>query len=443
MKIFAKNVVSFLTAMMITMVLVACFVGSHADMNLEKAIRPHPDSSAVSQFGHLIALDEESVVIAGSNDVLVVGEDDMPVRLELSSITQVDSLDVSGPWVLVGDSSGVAEMWHCDEDGVCNLNELKRTGFHGFGASVAVHDEVAVIGASGSQAVMVYGYEEEGEDDQELDGWVREAILTPEEGSDDAEFGRSVAMNGKMIVVGGSGSASMYSGSSWKERVSLIPLLDEEDEGGDMSSFGAVVAVSEADEGLIAVAAPSFGQGGAVFLFNGLGEVGRLEPVELDEGAEFGGSVSISDGVIAVGASKQGKCGAVYLFARIPRTGKWEEVGSVQCSASTMLGGTVFGSSVGLSEDHLVIGSPGDGFWMEGQVFDFDLDADCDGVCGSGGRIQSYPSLEARVAAFQLVLCTLVFAAWYNCWTKRTGKGGRGSKRTRSSDDFEAAYSVL
>lgn len=203
--------------------------------------------------------------------------------------------------------------------GLPSLRPLK-TG-DAFGSTLALHGNVAVIGAPGENggtgAVYVYKYGDL--------GWIEEPPLTATNAKPGGRFGASVAFDGDTIVVGAPSADAAYvfkpSGSGWEQTAVL----------STGTYFGAV-AVVDVKGGRVVVGAPNAnGYHGAVYVFdwNGaLWEPTKLVPADLPATYYFGTSVQLDGDSVLAGAT--GSCynscadGAVYIFQR--QTSGWSEL---------------------------------------------------------------------------------------------------------------------
>ncbi|MGB2985462.1 MAG: FG-GAP repeat protein, partial [Phycisphaerae bacterium] len=188
------------------------------------------------------------------------------------------------------------------------------------------------------------------------------AILTPSDGPDDVwGFGKAVAISGDYVVVGapdadmGFGAAYVFKreGANWVEQIKLPP---------EWFTFGYSVAI----EGEVLVVGAPFidldGSGsGRAFVFRRDGVAWVQEAEIIPSGAAledgFGMSVSISGDLIAVGASGTGVSlafGRVYVFRHEGTS--WIEHAELVGSDTEL--GNLFGGSVSIDGDVLVVGAP-------------------------------------------------------------------------------------
>jgi hypothetical protein len=224
-----------------------------------------------------------------------------------------------------------------------------------FGCSVAISGDTAVVGAhradgGGKQnqgAAYVFTRSE--------GTWTERQKLTASDGATFDEFGISVAIDGDTIVVGAreadvggsqnQGAAYVFtrSGTTWTEQKKLTALDGEVSEG-----FGRSVAISG---GTVVVG------GRAAYVFTPSGTQQKLTK---PGSGNFGWSVAIGGDTIVVGAYSTSvggsqNQGAAYVFVRSGET--WIE--RQQLTASDGAAYDHFGSSVAISGDTIVIGAQG------------------------------------------------------------------------------------
>ncbi len=274
-----------------------------------------------------------------------------------------------------------------------------------FGASVAVDDGTAVVGApkhnvgSKSNAGAAYVF-------TEVDGvWSGPIELTA--GSDGAEndwFGYSVAVEGNVAVIGAyqhdtndnadAGAAYVFIRDPltgvWSEPVKLIA-----DDGAENDWFGYSVAVH--GETIVVGARWHNGKAGAAYVFtrNSMtrvwgndpdpGEIHRVETAKLtasDGGAfnYFGHSVAVHGETIVIGApGYNANTGVAYVFTRNsmtrvwgndPEPGETHRVETAKLTAFNGHAGDGFGNSVAVHGETIVVGAQqGDGERGSAYVF--------------------------------------------------------------------------
>ncbi len=213
---------------------------------------------------------------------------------------------------------------------------------------------------------------------------------------DGDELGRSVAISGDYLVAGAPyedgtgldwGAAYVYyrdqgGDDAWGE----VAKLSASD-AADSDTFGTSVAISG---DYVVIGAPnkdgSAADEGAAYVYyrnqggdDAWGQVVKLTASDAAAGDMFGTSVAISGDYVLVGAgSKDGggtDRGAAYVFNKnYPTSDSWGEV--LKLTASDPADGDQFGYSVSLSGDYAVIGAPykDDTGADEGAVYVYDQD---------------------------------------------------------------------
>jgi FG-GAP repeat protein len=188
-------------------------------------------------------------------------------------------------------------------------------------------------------------------------------------------FGFSVAISGETVVVGATradfdrGAAYVFarSGEGWSLQQKLISSLRSPGDG-----VGWSVAIS--GETLVVGAATASDYRGRAFVFVRSGgvwsEQQALRASNRRMGAGFGTSVAISGETVVVGspmgdAAIFGNQGTAYVFVR--NSGVWSEQQIL--TASDPVGGDKFGSSVAISGETVMVGAPGDD--SRGSVYVF------------------------------------------------------------------------
>ena len=197
-----------------------------------------------------------------------------------------------------------------------------------FGVSVAIDSNIAIVGAAGndddgSNSGSAYLFD--------VTTGTQLSKLTASDAAADDWFGRSVAIDGNIVIVGayGNDDDGSYSGSAYLFDVTtgtqLAKLLASDAEAGD--SFGWSVAI---DGNIVIVGASGDDEGGAssgsAYLFDVTTgtQLAKLTASDATGGDNFGGSVAIAGDVAIVGAALKGvggyiEVGAVYLFEKFKK----------------------------------------------------------------------------------------------------------------------------
>ncbi|HEY9075366.1 MAG TPA: hypothetical protein VIO61_02395 [Anaerolineaceae bacterium] len=243
-----------------------------------------------------------------------------------------------------------------------------------FGSSVAVSNDMVVIGASRIEvagmisggAAFVYLRNNDG-----AGAWGFDAMITASDSLNGDQFGSSVATDGRTIIVGaatanidgksaqGSAYAFTRSGNRWLETRSIT--LNTPD-----GKFGEVVAI---DDDVAAISAPyvdagSTNEAGRVYLFKrnqgGANTWGLLKTITASDpaaGDHFGASLALRGGHLFVGApDKNSATGAAYLFSR--NQGGSDNWGFVKkFTASDATANTYYGTSVAIDHEIAAVGA--------------------------------------------------------------------------------------
>ena len=237
-----------------------------------------------------------------------------------------------------------------------------------FGSAVALHGDMAVVGAygddsSGSDSGSAYVFIRSGST------WSEEAKLTASNGVADDKFGTSVALDGSTIVIGApyadaegadTGSAYVFvrSGVTWSEEA-ILPNSN----GEDGEQFGTSVAIS-GETVLIGSPLDNCASGlceGAAFVFIRSGTTWSEEAkLTASEGAAndgFGFAISLEGDTAVAGAygndDVADNSGAAYVFTRLGST--WSQ--QAKLTASDAAEDDYFGRAVALDSDTILVGA--------------------------------------------------------------------------------------
>ena len=263
----------------------------------------------------------------------------------------------------------------------------------GYGASVAVGDGEVFIGEAGNviSSGFVYVYR------PTADGWKEVAKLSASDGDDRDRFGRSMFVDGDLLLIGGAtGTGKVYvferDGGEWEEVGAVTPA-----DGADGDGFGNAIAASG---GFMIVGASGHNERqGAAYIFervaSGWSEVAKLlatnpTPEELEAAAGrrggrrggqaggggrggggggggrggrganappmFGAAVAIDgDWAMVSAPNYNSRAGSVYVFKR--DGDNWEQV--AQLPDNNTQAGAGFGASIVVENDEMFIGAAG------------------------------------------------------------------------------------
>jgi hypothetical protein len=239
-----------------------------------------------------------------------------------------------------------------------------------FGSSVAMNANLAFVGASchptsgplsnptcGTGAAYVFG--------QSGGTWTQQVELTAPDGAASDLFGYSVAISGNLAIVGANGhmvgsnaqqgAAYVYiqSGGTWTLQAELsAPDGSAGDEFGYSVAISGNTAVVGAPQHMVVVGTSI--QQGSAYVFVQSGGTWSLQ-TELKANTAsslFGQSVALSGNTIVVGAPGSTQPGTAYVF--VQNAGTWTQQVRLNASDVTVDG---FGSSVAVDGGTIVVGA--------------------------------------------------------------------------------------
>jgi hypothetical protein len=270
-----------------------------------------------------------------------------------------------------------------------------------FGESVAVSGNAIFVGAPGRE---VSGHAAQGAVDvfalphpRSAGAPAQQAQLIAADGAANDALGISVAVSGHTLVAGadlhrvgsspGQGAAYVFvkRSSRWRSATDAAELTDLGGQPHEL--FGRCVAVAP---DAIVVGAPDHSganpEQGAAYVFakpstgwaGSLTQTARLTASDAGAGDVFGGSLSISGDVIVVGAPGHGtgrsaEQGAAYAFAK-PASGWSDATETYELAVASATTGDRFGRAVAVSGATLVVGAPNHetaGHLAQGVVYVF------------------------------------------------------------------------
>ena len=290
------------------------------------------------------------------------------------------AVDIHGRYAIVGSSNtgaeneetGAARIYRRVGDAWVEQADLRPsagTAGDGFGTSVAIYGDYAVVGASwedtnGDGAGRVYVFRR-----TTADTWEEHSQFTASGISENDNFGSSVDINGNYIVVGaerkgsghtGTGAAYVYrlQSSVWVEDTELQP-----ESGQDYRYIGQNVAIDGED---IIVSATrridGGGYHGVAFTYHLQNDQTWAREATLTSSrpasaAYFAYSTAIHHGTAVVGAVvEEGEPGnGVFVYERSAQ-GDWSEQAFIGPPPTSLPSNGGFGISVGIHGDDLIIG---------------------------------------------------------------------------------------
>ncbi len=357
------------------------------------------DANANDRLGYSISISGDAAIVGAFGDACPAGPDcgsayvfrldgadwEMEERLTASDADRFDlfgtAVSISGDAAIVGalgdhcidgNSCGAAYVYRFDGSSWTEEQKLAATSADAedlFGVSVAISDDVAVVGASfddcpiGLNCGAAYVFR--------FDGamWIEEQILTAVDADVDDEFGLSVSVDGDVAIVGsprdfcssgascGSAHIFRFDGNAWIEEQKITAP-----DAAAFDQFGESVAVS-GDTVIVGVQDDNCVVGGAcgsahIYRFDGSawGHEQRISPME--DVDNFGISVSISSDWAVVGAWGGSclagpECGSafVYRFDGLA----WGQTQKLTAFDADTL--DLFGVSVAISGESIAVGA--------------------------------------------------------------------------------------
>lgn len=251
-----------------------------------------------------------------------------------------------------------------------------------YGFSLALDDGTIALGAQyddengiDSGAVFLY----------DASTGLQTTKLLHNDGQPGDYFGSSIAIDNQLIVIGAPGnfpSSPNYRGAAYlfdASTGSLISQLIPDDDFKEpiFGWLGESVAIGP---NVVAVGLNEINGTGTVYLFDPITgtQLAKLIPNDQTNNMSFGVALAVHNGVIAVGASyasvNDTRPGAVYLFDGDPQSPSFGQQTN-KLYPSDGITGAGFGSSVALNDTTIAIGSPGDytnGF-NSGAAYLFDI----------------------------------------------------------------------
>ena len=322
------------------------------------------DGAANDTFGGNVALSGDTAVIGA------LGDDD-----------DVNGVDSGSAYVFTRSGTSWSEQ--------AKLSAADGAAGDEFGYSVALSGDTAVIGAArdddkGNDSGSAYVFTRSGT------SWSQQAKLTAADGAAGDVFSISVALSGDTAVIGAdlddekgdnSGAAYVFtrSGSTWGQQAKLTA-----DDGAAGDLFGIRVALSGVTAVIGAARDDDKGDNsGAAYVFIRSGTTwsqrAKLTAADGAANDRFGTRVALSGNTAVIGAilddDNSDNSGSAYVFTRSGTT--WSQ--QAKLAAADGAADDVFGWSVALSGDTVVIGAPTSIFVLPGDTgsaYVFDINRD-------------------------------------------------------------------
>lgn len=367
------------------------------------------DSSSFNQFGGSIALHNE-LLIVGARDGFQPNNEGAAyifkydngwkqvAKLTASDTAEDDffgiSVDIYNDLAIVGafgddgndTYSGSAyifqlvnsETQEWIEVAKLNVTDISDKGL--FGSSVAIHKDIAIVGAqgdddNGEDTGAVYIFERSPDD---INTWQEITKITNPESSNYEAFGTDIDVFNEFVVIGApnnnsidtrTGAAFLYQRhaggiNNWGYIAKLTPSDGRKDYG-----FGISVAIYE-DRVLVGARSADgiWGKTGAAYSYkrnyggeNTWGEAFKIIASDGNPGDFFGNSIALHNNIAIIGAERVtdfgANSGASYIFKYTnSNESAWEEV--IKLYSPNSAYNDLFGSSVATDGENFVVGAP-------------------------------------------------------------------------------------
>jgi hypothetical protein len=327
------------------------------------------------------------------------------------------SVSISGDTVVVGangstNSTGAVYVFDRNQGGANNWGQVKELAASDaaagdqFGSWVSLSGDTVVVGAwaknSGTGAAYVFDRNRGG-----TNNWGQVQELAASDAGREGGFGVSVSLSGDTVVVGAytknsaAGAAYVFDrnqgGTNNWGQVQELAASD----AAAHDQFGYSVSIS--GDTVVVGANGKNSNTGAAYVFdrnqggtNNWGWVKELAASDAAAGDDLGWSVSISGDTVVVGApGKNSLTGAAYVFDRNQGgTNNWGQLEKL--TASDAAANDIFGTSVSLSGDTVVVGAiPKNSLTGAAYVFDRNQ-----GATNNWGQVQKLAASDAAVNDF-------------------------------------------
>lgn len=302
------------------------------------------NGEAGDNFGYSVAISGDTVVIGASGD----------------------NVDQGAAYIFEKPASGWA---NATQTAKLTASDGRGGGFgigDTFGYSTAINGDTVVVGALGAEAAYVI--------EKPINGWsdtTEVAKLTARGGLQIDFFGTSVALNNDTVIVGdhwvdgGRGAAYLFEKPAigWVNSTETVKLTASDRMAFD--HFGRSVALN--GEIVVIGARGDNSVTGMVYLFekpasgwaNAI-QIAKLTAEDTETRDDFGWSVAISGDKFLVGARNADSTGAAYIFEK-PPAGNWADATQVaKLTATDRETQDIFGAAVALSEYTAIVGAWGD-----------------------------------------------------------------------------------
>jgi choice-of-anchor B domain-containing protein len=299
------------------------------------------------------------------------------------------AVEVNGESVFIGELSNAHQpgivYLYSQIDGSWS-QELQLSASDGevgdsFGSALTATDGRLLIGAPdiADASGAVYVFEPSGDD-----AWNESARIALRDTSSQGEFGASVALHEDFAFIGapnerdGKGAVYVYERTgegTWSQQAHIV---NPDTTAG--LSFGTALAVNDSE---LLIGAPEE-QGGAVYVYrasNGAwNNEATLKSDRISENAQFGTSIELAGAQALIGAPRQsGGAGIVFVYQQDTEDESWTSTGSLVAYDGAPRYG--FGSSLALVGSTAWIGAPGAAGGL-GALYQFEQDESGTGWSG-------------------------------------------------------------
>jgi len=310
------------------------------------------------------------------------------------------SVSISGDTVVVGafgdeGFTGSAYIFQKDQGGANNWGEVKKitasdaAAVDFFGDLVSISGDTVVVGARNGDSIIsntgsAYIFQK---DQGGANNWGEVKKITASDAASSDLFGGSVSISGDTVVVGARNEGDMFfsrtgaayifqkdqgGANNWGEvkKITASDAAATDVFGGSVSISGdtVVVGATDEDDGCLPIINPDCNSGSA-YIFDrneggadNWGEVKKIGASDGDVEDLFGGSVSISGDTVVVGSTGdddvgfESNSGSAYIFDRNEGgADNWGEIKKI--TASDAAASDRFGNSVSISGDTVVVGA--------------------------------------------------------------------------------------
>ncbi|RKY52693.1 MAG: hypothetical protein DRP93_07720, partial [Candidatus Neomarinimicrobiota bacterium] len=324
--------------------------------------------------GQTVAISDLYAVIADAKGVYLFKNDGngnfiQGVKLAFSGgETTAYSAVIKENYIVLGTGESAAYVFKKDGNGYFNeVAKLISPIDDYFGVSVAMDGDYVVVGAwnKDNNSGSAYIFENDGNDN-----FSNVATLTGSDSVDNDGFGISVAINGQYIVVGTDSAPQIIKGGAYvyknngNNNFTEIAKLTSSYTRDVYDNFGISIAMndkyifvgSSSDDGNV-------NHSGTVYVFENDGSdnfisIAKLSASDAGSSDLFGESIAVNGNYLIIGArgddDNGGQSGATYIF-KYNTNGNFSEV--TKLDASDAVAGAWYGYRVSISDNYAIIGA--------------------------------------------------------------------------------------